>query len=240
MNEDQNKMKIESLGFIRVHLRPSAAILFLCLAGCANPLSDDYYTRLRVPAERLRTIETLDLNSVSKPEPDKDHPPAAPPAPATLDLSIEEARAIALKHNLDIEASLLDPTISKQDITEEEARFEALLFGDVTYTKTDQPSASLLSSSQSTNTAADAGVRLPLTTGGTLEAKVPIDEFKTNNGFATLNPAYTADYQFSISQPLLPGPGPKANTHAIRVAKYNTRITEASTKLQIMSVIADI
>jgi outer membrane protein len=225
--------------------------IFSSLPGCIGPLDDEYYMRLHVPPERTRSIETLDIETFSRPQ-----PPAAE-APASLDLAIEQARADALAHNLDLQVALLDPTIAAQSISEQEARFEALLFGDVTYAKTDRPvlietittvppppgsppgtppqiirRSGVVGISNESITA-EPGVALPLTTGGTLSASLPLRQ-------SELDDFFEAGPQFSISQPLLRNAGPKAATYAIRVARYDAQITDARTKLQVMSVLADI
>src|SRR5690606_18750354 len=58
---------------------------------------------------------------------------------------------------------------------------------------------------------------------------------ETNNAFSTLNPAYTSDLQFSLSQPLLRGAGRRSATHALRVAAYGQDIAETRTKATVIA-----
>ena len=75
---------------------------------------------------------------------------------------------------------------------------------------------------------ASVGLRVPLRTGGTFRVSLPIAETDTNNPFATVNPAYTADVNFSISQPLLRNAGrPAACRVAVDVAEAGPRGSRA-------------
>jgi outer membrane protein TolC len=66
-----------------------------------------------------------------------------------------------------------------------------------------------------------------------------MSRFETNNEFSTLNPAYEADYNASISQPLLRGAGFGVTANPIRVAFYQYQQSEARTKLEVIRVLAD-
>ena len=104
---------------------------------------------------------------------------------------------MVMANNLDLRAELLGPTIAQQSITEEQARFEALFFANASLNKTDTPTATTLSGSQTESSGSDFGVDMPLRTGGNLRVDLPSNRFKTDNQFSTLNPAYTADFAVS-------------------------------------------
>jgi len=211
-------------------------------AGCKLPGGDDYY-EVNVPQDRVRNIGNpelrpappTDANALAEPSP-SDDPNEEPPA--ELELTLEDARAMALRNNLDVKVALMNPAIADQRVSEEEARFEAAMFSNIRYTKTDTPTSSLLSGSSVDASSADLGVSVPLRTGGTLTFDVAESRVKTNNIFSTLNPAYDTDASISLSQPLLRGAGVRANTHAIRIASYNRQITDARTKLEIINLLA--
>lgn len=220
--------------------RPGSLLLSLlamlvALTACHNPFDPDPYMRLRVPAERLRTIDAFDVSEATQPE--TAQPPAAP---AEITLTIEQCRSLALRHNLDLQVELLNPTIARQSISEEEARFEALISAAAAHSITDTPTSTALDGSSTKGDSFNVGVDLPLTTGGTISTNLPLNRFQTDNVFSTLNPAYTTAAIASISQPLLRNAGVETNTHAIRIATYESQAVEARTKLQVMSVIADV
>ena len=143
------------------------------------------------------------------------------------------------KNNLDLKVDLINPTIAKESLSEEQGRFEAVFFADASLATTDQPTASQLNSSSSKNFSGDVGVKIPLRSGGEIDLKAPVDRFSNNSAFSTLNPAYSSDFAASLSLPLLRGAGTYYNTQAIRVAFYNYQQVQARTKLAITRVLAD-
>jgi outer membrane protein len=181
-----------------------------------------------VPAPPLATQPTT--NALTR--------PTSRPAPAEYRLLIEDVRRLALHNNLDLRVELINPTIARTSLSEEEARFEALFTANVDYTKFDSATASRLTSAQGENLNANAGVSLPLQTGGTVRLDVPVNRAETDNEFSTLNPSYASDVSASISQPLLRGAGVAANAASIRLAFYDLQATEARTKLEIIRVLA--
>jgi outer membrane protein TolC len=211
------------------------------LAGCSNPLAtrdDDY--GLRAPIERLRSIEPMDMSARASADQGLGADPAANPFAGLerVELSLEECRASALEHNLDLRVALISPTIANESLTAEEARFESVIFARASMAKTDSPTASELSDAQAEFYSLSPGVRVPLRTGGTATVTLPINRSKTNNVFSTLNPAYTTDLQFSISQPLLRNAGRRVATHGIRIASISSQISQAQTRLQVINQLA--
>lgn len=212
------------------------ALAGVWLGGCAGPFADDPMLAISIPPQRLREVVPLDLATVAPPVDAGGAHGAA--QPARLEVTIEQCRAMVLAHNLELDVELLTPTIARQRISEEEARFEAMLFGGASHARTDTPTASDLSGSQTDATRADLGVSVPLRTGGTLRFDLPVDRFKTDNAFATLNPAFSSDFAVSLSHNLLRNAGPRTNQHAIRVAHYASQAAEARTRLEVIRVIA--
>lgn len=215
-------------------------VLFVCAAaalglqGCAGPFSDDPHLGMNVPREKLRVIEPMQLEPASDPS-DAGEPE---PPPAEMQLTLEDCRVMVMANNLDLKAELLGPTIARQSITEEQARFESLFFANASLNKTDTPTATTLSGSRTESTGSDFGVDVPLRTGGNLRVDLPSNRFKTDNQFATLNPSYTADLAVSLSQNLLRNAGTRVNSHGIRIAHYQSQAAEARAKLEVIRVIA--
>ncbi len=230
--------------------------------GCANPLtSDDSDFGDKLPLERLRQIEAMNLDQYKK---------IASPKPAANDgskasqldaasaaandaasqakkrfeaagstkLTLEECRASALEHNLDLKVAFLNPTIAEQSVSEEEGRFEAAFTTRALWQETDSPTSSTLSSAQAKQQSIEPGVRIPLRTGETINVTLPLVRSETNNQFSTLNPAYTTDLDLSMSQPLLRGAGRRAKTAALRIASYNKQAEDSRTKLEAIRQLA--
>jgi len=210
-----------------------AILLAVASAGCRTSYGDGPYTAIAVPSEKTRAIDTLDLSAMSAPAGEPETPVAAPLGSTEVSLTLDQARAAALAHNLDIKVALIDPAISAESINQEEARFEALFFSQLGYTDLDSPSFSDPDAGKLETVSADPGVQVPLKTGGTVTLDVPMTRFTS-----PLAKDYSTGFSASIIQPLLRGAGVRANTHAIRVACYSTKISEAQTKLEVIRVIA--
>ncbi|MCB9840558.1 MAG: TolC family protein [Phycisphaeraceae bacterium] len=223
---------------------PLAAGLPLALlaAGCAssaNPFRtvlDDYGQR--VDLDRLRNIAPMD------PAGFRHEDQAMPSTPEAYlgrfqnveqaELSIEEARASAISHNLNLQVSLLEPTIAGQSVDEEEARWESTFNLGATLASNDSPTGSRLDSAQSDFARVEPSFDIPMRTGGSVSVGLPVSRNQTNNEFSTLNPAYTSDLEISLTHQLLRNAGRRANTHSLRIAAYNSQISSANTRLQVI------
>lgn len=238
-----------------------ATVLGIVLAqggACSSPFGSDPddYAR-RVAMSRLREIRTARLAeheatrgalapvdgsmeaivAGAQEEPQSPDQRAAMEAPLAP-LSLEESRASALANNLDLRVAVIDPAISRESANAEEAAFEKVFTLRASWREFDAPTASDLSASSLSQQAIEPGVRIPLRTGGTASIGLPIARSEDNNSFSTLNPAYTSDLVFSISQPLLRGAGRRVATGALRIAGYQAQASEARTKLEVIRQIA--
>jgi outer membrane protein len=214
------------------------------VSGCTAPWERSPLDRgEQVPLDRLRRIETMRMEQYAKPSRPADAPPEDPSRAArerfaqmeALPLSIEQARASALEHNLDLKVAVVTPSISEARLDAEEARFEAAFTTRALWQETDSPTSSQLNSSQQRIQTVEPGVTVPLRTGGTATVSLPMSRFESDNSFSTLNPAYETDLAFSIAHPLLRNAGRAIATTAIQVANYNRQISEAQTKLAIIN-----
>jgi len=158
-----------------------------------------------------------------------------------VNVTLEQCRALTLENNLDIKVQLIAPAIAAEKVSEQEAKFEAAFFSNLTYSKTDTPAAQSLglTGSKIDSSSVELGVEVPLRTGGTVTFDIADSRTKTNFTAGTYNPSYGSDLSISISQPLLRNAGKRANTYAIRIANYERQITDAQTKLEMIRVIAD-
>ena len=207
-------------------------------AGC-EPAPTEFY-ELKTPPAKLRQIEQFDweqMKAAPKEAPDANQAP-----PQKLELILEECRALAMANNLSLKVQLIAPAIAAQTVSEQEAKFEAAFVANASYTKTDTPTETTLAASSADASNVDLGVQIPLRTGGTVTFDVIDRRLKTDEVSSefekSLNPRYSNDFSVSISQPLLRNAGNRANTHSIRIAEYDRRISEAQTKLEVIRVIA--
>jgi len=219
----------------------SAAALSALAGGCSSPFHtalEDYGPR--TPIEHLRDVQRLPTEQFAR----SDETTPAEPTPdpfagmERVELSLEECRAWTLQNNLDLRVALIEPVIANEALNQEEGRFESVFFTNFRYANLEQPTSSTLEGSEVESFDFDAGVRIPMRTGGQITVNLPGNSTETNNQFSFLNPAYTTDYGVSISQPLLRGGGRRANTHGIRLAAINTQISQARTKLEVIRQLA--
>jgi outer membrane protein len=234
--------------------------LSLLLPGCVNPGKDD----LVVSPDRLQKIRAIELSELTDAPPTtgpinaipstlpSSTPgailpttvPTQPTAGSTrptpeVKLTIEDVRRLAMENNLDLRVQVLNPEISRTSITEEEARYEAVLGANIQYATFDQATTSRLDTAQGKNLSINPTLDIPLITGGTISLGAPMNRSETNNEFSLLNPSYSTDASASISQPLLRGGGADVGYHPIRIAKYDYQSTQARTKLEVMRVLAE-
>lgn len=185
----------------------------------------------------VREIETLQL----KPTEPNEAPAEPNKPPAVVEMSLPECRARALQNNLQLKATLINPTIAASQLSQEEAKFEASFVAGVNAGKTDQPSASLgtqIAGSGYESHGGNLGVNVPLRTGGTV-AFDATDQWTSSNALLwSFNPQYSSTMSASISQPLLQGAGQWVNTYSIRLAAYNRDIVDTRTKLEVINVLA--
>jgi len=254
-------MSRQSTAAIAIRLFQAGSLLLACLVpsltGCATLFNRDDHATYRTPPERLYEIESVRLQELSQSEPVTLEEAAAELAgkPVTveetaekIELTLAEVRAAALANNLDLNVELVNPSIAGETVAEQEAEFEPLLFGSAKLERDETESTTVGAPVQrSRTTSFEAGVQIPLRTGGTVAVSLPFGKFDdqtltslpSRDAPRTIDPVYTAGIQFSISQPLLRGAGVRANTHYIRLAKYEKDIADARTRLEAIRILSN-
>ncbi len=211
------------------------------LTGCEQLSGDGNSYQTRIAPEKIRQIETLALQEAAEEE--KAPADANVVPPKELELTLEQCRALTLENNLDLKVQLINPAVAAEKVSQQEAQFEAAFYSNLTFSKTDTPSASFLdeiSGSQVDYTSTGLGVQIPLRTGGTVNFDLADSRAKTGSFYSVFDPSYSSDMSVSISQPLLRDAGKRASTYAIRIAEYERQIIDARTKLEVIRIIADV
>ncbi len=213
----------------------------LLLTGCEPFPGDEKFYEIKIAPEKLRQIETLELQEAKTEE---NHRIDANEAPhKELKLNLEQCRALTLENNLDLKVQLISPAIAAERVGEEQAAFESAFFSNMSYAKTDRPEQSTKLAGRSVDSSSiNLGVQVPLRTGGDLTFNLADNRVKTDEDFSafseTFNPLYSSNLSVSISQPLLRKDPQRPNIHNIRIAEYDRQIFEAQTKLEVIRVIA--
>lgn len=196
---------------------------------------------VEIPVETFHEIDVIELKEDPVEEDESVIPDIQEPEPelAEYKLSLEECRALTLENNLDLRVELINPTIQKERLSQEEAKYEATFSQTINYSKSNQVSASIIQGTKTDSVTVDMGVDMPLRTGGTLSFGLNDRYNKTDSGFNAPE-SYTAGLTASISQPLLKGAGRRADTYSLRVAKYNSQKTDLRTKVEAIRIISNV
>ncbi len=237
---------------------PSRPALLLALVGTLTPLvltgcksnpfrADPLDTTVLAPTDRLRQIHALELTRLELPteaqptaEQQLDAARARYAGMERVELTINQARLDAFANNLGLRATLVDPVIASERVSQEEGRFDALFTLNANWNECDDAVATALADSQSSSRSVTPGLTIPLRTGGEMTISAPVSRFETNNSFSTLNPAVTSDLQFSLSHNLLRGAGRRVATHGIRLAEFDRQISESQTKLEVIRTLGEV
>jgi len=206
----------------------------LLLAGCKGLSKYETMDGKKVPEEKLRQVQPLELD------------PATPPdmneiknrvAPERMELTLAECRSMALENNLHLRTRLTDPVLAQESLNQERAKFEAVFNGTGSFEDRDDPTTDTSGGNQGNSLFGNIGVAKPLATGGAVSVGYGDTRSKTNSIFAPQPIYYNNSLLFSVTQPLLRNAGLKANTHSIRIASYGRQITDARTKAEVIATI---
>lgn len=221
-----------------------------------NRALDDYRTkRSKTEAKPLQIDLKKALNEVANKQRNGENAPAMTEV-ATQQLTIADVREKALQNNLTIKVAQIAPLISATQVSEEQAKFDNIVFAYAKYGEIDAPKMSgdtvEFKSNNSTlngervklgltdqakrSVELEAGIKVPLRTGGTITLSSPLENKLSKGEFRS--DEYRSAMRFSISQPLLRNAGVKVNEASIRIAEYNQQAMQLTTRLQSIRVIA--
>ncbi|MGG7054479.1 TolC family protein [Nitrosomonas sp. ANs5] len=171
-------------------------------------------------------------------------------------LSIPEIRKIALENNLSLKIANIEPVIAETTVGEERAKFDNIIFANANLRHLDAPgiggdNVKLSSSNPLLNDQrvklslepqkieqlnAEAGIAIPLRTGGVVTLSSPIERKITKGQLDS--DEFRSALRFSISQPLLRNAGIAVNEASINIAHYERRAVDMKTRLQSIRVIS--
>jgi outer membrane protein TolC len=142
----------------------------------------------------------------------------------TIQLSLDRAIRLAVRHNLDIEQARLAPAIAQAQWIQARAEFDAVLFTEANWEKRDTPRPAgnvpgLGGNEQTERTELVTGVRQPLTTGGEISVEGRLGREFQDPTVLTVDRYYTSGLTLNLRQPLLRGFGRDVNRAEIRLAR---------------------
>ncbi len=214
--------------------RPGICLL-LVVGGCQGPYDYDS-TYIKKFQQDMQQIEPVDLVELSRSKPVSvqegtedliEQVVATGQISQKQQLGLAEVRAAALANNLGLKVQLVDPAMAKEYLTAEEAKFESLFVPSVSHNRTDLDGAVDV-------TSANAGLEIPLVTGGQFDIDMPLLLTQADSEDDT----YDVAMEFSISHPLLRNAGTQVNTASIRIAGLDRRRVDARTRLEVIQTLA--
>lgn len=173
--------------------------------------------------------------------------------------TLADLRIKALKNNLNIQVAKVNPDIAASDVRKEQAKFDQIFYIYAKYKEADYPKQSsdyveFKSDNPIINTPevklslleqekrildVEAGIRVPLRTGGTVTLSTPIANKRTSRDNAQFDSKeYQSALRFSFSQPLLRNAGIDVNEASIRIANFEQQAATLNTRLQSIRIIA--
>ncbi len=159
----------------------------------------------------------------------EDPPPAGSPAPAkaavprVMRMTLREAVAMAMRNNLDLQASAYGPPVAAANLRAEEALYDHLFTARAAGGQRRAPVASKFQGN-GTEIAEDTfsagiGIERLLPTGGTLGITTGVDRTLTNSNLYQINPYWESDISLNWRQPLLRGAGRDVTEAGVRFTR---------------------
>jgi outer membrane protein TolC len=149
-----------------------------------------------------------------------------------LPLTLEEAIALALKNNNDIDSSRLDIRISEYNLKAARGIFDPVFNSDNYYENRSTPTSSTISGGANGavkqtfwNHTSGLGGFSPIA-GGSYQTTFALSRNTTNNSFATLNPQFPSSFIATYTQPLWRGLRFDVNRYNIAIAKKNVTLSD--------------
>ncbi|HCU83927.1 MAG TPA: transporter, partial [Methylophilus sp.] len=153
--------------------------------------------------QQRKSSVTVDLKSALKPFDSPESESIVPMAPGSQ-VTIADIRQRALQNNLQIKVAKMDPELARQSLREEQAKFDQVIFAYAKYAEKDTPAMAgdkvILKSDNALLNGelaklnldaqkkefwdVEAGVKVPLRTGGTVTLSAPLENRQSLGKFA--------------------------------------------------------
>ena len=159
-----------------------------------------------------------------------------------VNLSLKSTLILALKNNLDIKFTSLNPKASETDILREQGAFDTTFTSQLIKRQERKQTGFFLMGAGDTTSFTDTvdfegGLQKKFTAGTLAELKLAGGESQTDNDFAGLEPEYSGEVELSLTQPLLKDFGISIGESQIRIAKLNFESSENEFKQNVMDIL---
>jgi outer membrane protein TolC len=163
-----------------------------------------------------------------------------------LPLTLNEAIALALQNNNDIDGSRINVKIAEYNLQAARGVYDPLISSENYYERRTTPTSSTLGGAQNGSVkqtdltgSARFGGFTPYA-GGAYQLDLSTTRLTTNNQNVTLNPQYPAALTFTYTQPLWRGLRIDDNRRTIEIAKKNLSLSDAQFRQRAIEVISQV
>jgi len=159
------------------------------------------------------------------------------------ELTLQDALAMALANNKDIDGSRIDRDKAINNVLGAKGSFDPKIGGVTSFQKNVTPVASTLGGSATGSVVSRSSIADPQFSGSLpwLGNSYQIDfsssRTTTNNTFTQLNPQFPTSLNFSITQPLWRNLRYDDNRHRLEVAKKNVSLTDEQFRQKVMQIV---
>lgn len=159
------------------------------------------------------------------------------------ELTLQDALAMALANNKDIDGSRIDRDKSLNNVLGAKGYFDPKVGGTLSFQKNVTPVASTLGGSTTGAVISRNGLADPQFSGSLpwLGSSYQLDfsssRTTTNNSFTQLNPQYPTSLNFSFTQPLWRNLRYDDNRHRLEAAKKNVSLTDEQFRQRVMQIV---
>jgi len=198
-------------------------------------------------------LTCLIVRGQQQPEPDQAVTRVPPARPFVLpprigvttdkELTLQDALAMALANNKDIDGSRIDRDKAMNNVLGAKGYFDPRVGGTTSYQKNVTPVASSLGGSTTGAVTNRSALADPTFSGSlpwlgtTYQTDFSSSRTATNNSFAQLNPQYPTSLNFSITQPLWRNLRYDDNRHRLEAAKKNVALTDEQFRQRVMQIV---
>jgi len=159
------------------------------------------------------------------------------------ELTLQDALAMALANNKDIDGSRIDRDKAANSVWGAKGYYDPRIGGTASLQKNVTPVASTLGGSATGSVINRNGLVDPQLSGSlpwfgsTYQLDFSSSRTSTNNSFTQLNPQYPTSLNFSFTQPLWRNLRYDDNRHRLEVAKKNLSLTDEQFRQKVMQIV---
>ena len=180
---------------------------------------------------------------VTTAQPDLSARPVLTVSEGEVELTLEEAKGIALERNLTLVVERYTTAEADLFVKQNRGIYDIFSTVDLSQSQDTAPTASNLGGAQVLEFKRkdwNFGLDQLMNTGGTLILDWNNNRQESNSAFNTLNPAYRIDVDLSLSQPLLRNAGKLATNRNITIARTNRSISLENFEVQVVNLLLSV